>query len=554
VTEPTAGLVGPAADAGRAGPPASEPGPASGPAPASAGRALARAGLIVTVVFFASRLLGWLRLVLIGAVFGAGADLDTFFAAFRIPDLIFQLVAAGALSSALIPIVAGLLATGEDARAWRVVSTVITLMMSALLVLSVVLAVFAPQVVPLITPGFDVVERAQTIELTRVMLLSPILLALGAVATSLLNAQGRFAASAIAPLVYNLSIAFGAVALAPFMGVRGLALAVVLGSAGHLAVQLPQVLRGGFAFDPGVRLDDPKARQALTLLAPRALGLGVSQLTFVVTTTLASGLEAGSISAFTFAFTLLQIPIGVIGVPLGVVIFPSMARELALGAEERYLALLTRALRLLLFVMLPIAALLAVLRRQVVAILFPGFDPGAVDLTANALLFFLVGLAAHALIAVLARAFYARQDTRTPVAAAILAVVVNVSLAVVLVGPMGVAGLAFAIAIGAWVEALVLLGMLRARLPRLELGSLVRVSLEAGLGSLVAGAVALGIVYGLDTWIGARPAWPLLVAQTAVAATAGGLAFLLVAVALRIPELPTIVGLMVDLVRRRPAS
>ncbi|HEY3524490.1 MAG TPA: murein biosynthesis integral membrane protein MurJ [Candidatus Limnocylindrales bacterium] len=552
MTEPLAesatGLVGPAPNAARPEP------PASGSAPPSTGRALARAGLVVTIVFFVSRLLGWLRLVLIGAVFGANADLDTFFAAFRIPDLIFQLVAAGALSSALIPIVTGLLATDEDARAWRVVSTVINLMMSALLVLSVALAVLAPQVVPLITPGFDLVERSQTVELTRVMLLSPILLALGSVATSILNAQGRFAASAIAPLVYNLAISFGAVFLAPFMGVRGLALAVVLGSAGHLAVQLPQVLRGGFRYDAILALDDPKARQALVLLAPRALGLGVSQLTFVVTTTLASGLQAGSISAFTFAFTLLQIPIGVIGVPLGVVIFPSMARELALGAEDRYVALLTRSLRLLLFVMLPIAALLAVLRRQAVAILFPGFDTATVDLTANALLFFLVGLAAHALIAVLARAFYARQDTRTPVAAAILAVVVNVSLAVVLVGSMGVAGLALAIAIGAWVEALLLIVVLKGNLPPLDLGSLVRVVLESGLGSLVAGAVALGLVYFLDGWIGPRPTWPLLVLQSAVAAAAGGLAFLAVAVALRIPELPTIVGLMVDLVRRRPAS
>jgi putative peptidoglycan lipid II flippase len=531
-----------------------EPSIDAGAAPPSTGRALAQAGLLVTVVFFVSRLLGWLRLVLIGAVFGANAQLDTFFAAFRIPDLIFQLVAAGALSSALIPIVAGLLAKGEEARAWRVVSTVINLMMGALLALSVGLAVAAPSVVPLITPGFDVVQTAQTVELTRIMLLSPILLALGSVATSILNAQGRFGASAVAPLVYNIAISFGAVVLAPFMGVGGLALSVVLGSAGHLAVQLPQVLRGGFRYDARVDLHDPESRQALVLLAPRALGLGVSQLTFVVTTTLASGLQAGSISAFNFAFTLLQIPIGVIGVPLGIVLLPSMAREIALGAEARYVALLTRALRLLLFLMLPIAALLAVLRRQVVSILFPTFEPSMVDLTANTLLFFLTGLAAHSLIAVLARAFYARQNTRTPVAAAILAVAVNVTLAVLLVGPLGVGGLALAIAIGAWVETAALVVILRRELPSLDLGSLVRVVLEAGLASLIAGAVAIAVVYGLDSMIGRHPGWLLLVVQAALAAGAGGLAFLAVGFALRIPELPTIVGLMVDLVRRRRAA
>ncbi len=536
---------------------AADPGTAAGEAgtirtgTGSTGRALVRAGLLVTVVFFVSRLLGWLRLILIGAAFGASADLDTFFAAFRIPDLIFQLVAAGALSSALIPIVASLLATHEEERAWRVISTVVNLMMGALLVLSVALAVLAPIVVPAITPGFDVVRTAKTVELTRIMLLSPVLLALGAVATSTLNAQGRFAASAVAPLVYNIAICFGAVVLAPFMGVRGLALAVVLGSAGHLAVQLPQLLRGGFRYEPVVALSDTQARQALILLAPRAIGLGVSQLTFVATTTLASGLEPGSISAFNIAFTLLQIPIGVIGVPLGVVILPSLARELATGGVERYVTLVTRSLRLLLFVMLPITGLLAVLRRQTVSILFPGFDARMVELTSYALLFFLIGLAAHSLIAVLARAFYARQDTRTPVAAAILAVVVNVTLAIVLVGSLGVGGLALAIAIGAWCEAIALIVVLRRRLPRLDLGSLVRVFLEAALGTLIASSVALAVVYVLDGWIGPHPAWLLLVTQTALAVLAGGGAFLAVAFALRIPELPSIVGMMVDLVRRR---
>src|SRR5204862_2080463 len=167
----------------------------------------------------------------------------------------------------------------------------------------------------------------------------------------------------------------------PAFGVAGLALGVVLGSTLHLLVQLPQLLRTGFRYEPEVDLHDPDARKALALLAPRALGLGVSQLTFVVSTTLASGLEPGSISAFNIAFTLLQVPVGVIGVPLGVVVFPSLARELATGAVVEFAALLTRALRLLLFVMLPVTGLAIVLRTQIVALLaFGRFDAHAVDL------------------------------------------------------------------------------------------------------------------------------------------------------------------------------
>ncbi len=193
------------------------------PTAVTAGRALVRAGLVVTGAFFVSRVLGWVRLVVIGTTFGVQGALDPFFAAFRIPDLIFQLVAAGALESALIPTIATLLARDEQARAWRVVSTVTNLMLAGLAVLAGALFVLAPAVVPAITPGFDAAQTATTVDLTRVMLLSPIFLALGSVATSVLNARGRFAASVLAPIVYNLAIIGGALFLAPSMGVMGLA-------------------------------------------------------------------------------------------------------------------------------------------------------------------------------------------------------------------------------------------------------------------------------------------------------------------------------------------
>jgi putative peptidoglycan lipid II flippase len=520
---------------------------------ATRARTLARAGLIVTFAFFISRVLGWVRLVVIGTTFGVGGDLDTFFAAFRIPDLMFQLVAAGALSSALIPVVAGLLQSEEEARAWRVVSTVANLMLLVLLVLAVIVAVGAPILVPVIAPGFDVLQTARTVELTRIMLLSPIFLALGAVATSVLNVQGRFAASAVAPIIYNVAIILAAVFLAPTLGVAGLALGVVVGSLGHLAIQLRPLVRGGFRWEPFIDLRDPDARQALLLMAPRAVGLGVTQITFIVATMLASGLAAGAIAAFNIAFTLLQIPVGVIGVPLGVVVFPSLAREVAAGATAQYVHLLTRSLRLIVFVMLPITGLAMVLRRQVVTVLFDygRFDQAAIDLTSNTLLFFLFGLAAHASIAVLARAFYAQKDTRTPVLAAILAVAINTTLAVLLIGPLGLSGLALAIAVGAWIEAAVLLGLLRRRLPTLRVAPIARVLLEAGFAALVASVVALGTVYLLDGLIGPEPGKLALVAQVILATAAGGLAYVGLAVALRIPELPSIVGIMSDLLRRR---
>jgi putative peptidoglycan lipid II flippase len=384
------------------------------------------------------------------------------------------------------------------------------------------------------------------------MLLSPIFLAMGAVATSVLNAGGRFAASAIAPIVYNLAIIGAALILAPTFGVEGLAVGVVAGSLGHLLVQLPPLRRIGFRYERQIDRDDPESRRALLLMAPRAFGLGAGQITFVVVTALASTLAVGAVADFNFAFTLLQIPIGVIGVPLGIVLLPSLSRDAAVGRETEFAGLLTRAIRLLLFVMLPIAGLAAVLRREIVDVLFGGGRLGEADLDriATTLLWFLTGLAAHALIAVLARAFYARQDTLTPVLAAVAAVALNTTLAIALVGPLGLSGIALAIAVAAWMEALVLLVILRLRVAELRLAGPVRVALQAVVGTVIASALAFGTAELVGGAIGPAPAAVPLIAEIALVSGIFGLAYAGVAVVLRIPELGSIVEVMVDLVRR----
>jgi putative peptidoglycan lipid II flippase len=522
----------------------------------TATRHLARAGLIVSAAFLTSRILGWVRTVVIVRNGGSLAELDAFFAAFRIPDLIFQLVAAGALSSALIPIVSGLFATDEPARAWRVVSTVTNIVMGALLVLGLIVLVAAPAIVELITPGFDAAQTAKTVELTRIMMLSPVFLALGSVATSVLNAGGRFAASAIAPISYNLAIIGAALLLAPSMGVDGLAIGVVAGSLCHLLVQVRPLARLGFRYAPRVDVGDDLARKALTLMVPRAIGLGASQITFVVVTSLATLQGPGAVTSFNVAFTLLQIPIGVIGVPLGIVVLPSLSRVAAIGRELEFVAMLTRALRLLVYVMIPIGALFAIVRVPTISLLFDdgSYGRAALDVTATTLLAFLVGLAAHSLIAVLARAFYARQDTLTPVLAAVGSVVINVTLAILLVEPLGLPGVALAIAIAAWIEAIALIVVLTRRVPPFRPSALLGVGLASVVGTVVAagaGLVVLGLVEGA---VGTDPGKVALALEIAVTSVAFGLVYAAASLALRIPELPSIVGVMVDVFRRpRPS-
>jgi putative peptidoglycan lipid II flippase len=520
------------------------------------GQALARAGIVVSGAFLISRLLGYVRFVVIGNSGLVAGDLDTFFAAFRLPDLIFQLVAAGALSSALIPIVSALLAGGEESHAWRVVSTVVNLMLIALTTLAVGLFILAPVVMGAITPGFGPAQLDATVELTRTMLLSPIFLALGAVATSVLNSGGRFAAAALAPIVYNVVIIGAALLLVGPLGVEGLAIGVVAGSLGHLLVQLRPLGRLGFRYAPRIDRADPHARKALLLMAPRAVGLGATQITFIVVTALATTVGVGALADFNFAFALLQIPLGIIGVPLGIVVLPSLSRDAAVGQEASFAGLLTRALRLLVYAMIPITVLTIIVRQPVVDMLFGrgNIAQPDLDLIAATLACFAIGLTAHALIAVLARGFYARQDTLTPVLAAIAAVVINCSLAIVLVAPFGLQGIALAIAAAAWIEALALLAILHHRLPHFEVLGLGRVGVEAILGSAVAGAVAFAVGQWLAGAVGPEPGRLVLLVEVTLISVAFAAVFAVISLVLRIPELPSIVGVMADVLRRPARS
>jgi putative peptidoglycan lipid II flippase len=412
--------------------------------------------------------------------------------------------------------------------------------------------------VRLITPGFEGAQLEQTIELTRVMLLAPMFLALGAVATSALNAHRRFAAAALAPIVYDVAIIGAAFLLTPGMGVTGLALGVIAGSLGHLLVQLPALSRAGFRLTPSLDARDAAVAEALKLMAPRALALGVGQVTFIVATSLASGLDPGSVTAFTLAFTVFSIPLSVIGIPLGIVALPTMSRDLARGAVDEFVDLVTRALRMIVFAIGPIVALGVVLREPATTILFNHgrFSEDGVRLVAAALGLLLLALPAEALMTILVRAFYANRDTRTPAAAAVLAVVFHVMIGVVAVSVLGwgLPGIALGIAIGSTIEAIVLTLVLRRAIPAFDPMPLVRVGVPVALASVAAGLVAFGTLAVLDGATAGMGLHIRALVELVVAGGLGGLAYLGVTWTLRLPELGLIMRLMSDTLSRvRPA-
>ena len=515
------------------------------------GRTLARAGLVVAGAFFLSRMLGWVRLIVITNLFGAGTQLDAYFAAFRLPDAIFQLVAAGALSSAMIPVLAGIFASDEEQRAWRVVSTVLNVMLLALASLAAIVAVFAPQIVPIITPGFDVVGTELTVRLTRIMLLSPVLLALGAVASSVLNARGRFGAAAVAPSLYNVAIILGGVLLGPVLGVESLAIGVVIGSLLHLGIQLRPLMQERFQLSFDIDLSDPAARQILLLMAPRALGLGANQITFMVATMLATGIGMGAVTSYNVAWTVMQIPLGVIGFPLGVVLLPSLSRVVASGSVREFGALIVRSVRLLLWIMLFITAIGIVLRRQGVTLLFDyGLDEHAIALTSDTLSFLLLGIAGHSLVIVFARAFYSGHDTRTPVLTALGDMTTAILVGIATVGSLGLSGIALGLSAGAWFEATALGLLLWRRTPGAGLEAIVRPLVVFAVGALVAAVTAIVVVRITDPIIGPDPGKVALLGQVLTASGAAAIAYALYSRLLNIPELGQSIAMVRSLLGR----
>ena len=279
-------------------------------------------------------------------------------------------------------------------------------------------------------------------------------------------------------------------------------------------------------------------------MLPRALGMGANQVTFLVNTALASTLAVGAVVSYNVAFNVLQIPLGVIGLPLGIVLLPAMSRALALGEEAEFGQTVVRSLRLLLWAMLLVAAVGIVARDQVVALLFGwGFDASALAATAACLGVFLLGLPAHALNIILARAFYSGRDTITPVSVAIVSVVINVIVSVATIEPLGLQGLALGIAAGAWFEAVSLTLLLQRRHAAIRVRPVVLGGVASLVGAVVAGLVAALVLAVTPVPGGLTPALGVLLGLT-VASAAALIVYLAYSRLVRLPELPRTVGLL----------
>lgn len=416
------------------------------------------AAFVIMVTVLVSRILGLIRdRLLAGAFFGGNEwQLDAYFAAFRIPDMIFQLLVIGALSAAFIPVFSEYLARDEK-EAYRISSSVINLVLFFFFVLAAIVFVLAEPLSNLIAPSFLSIQISLMVNLTRIMLLAQFFFCFSNFLTGIIQSHQRFLVPALSPVAYNLGIIFGIIFLVPVWGIYGPAVGVVIGAVFHLLVQLPLAFNLGFSHRFNIwEFNHPGVKEIARLMLPRTLALAVNQIEATVAVFLATSLAVGSLSIFYFAQHLMNVPVGLFGATIGQAALPSLARENALKERPNFRKTFANSLFQILFLALPATAILLILRVPVVRLAFgaKNFPWEATILTGRTLAFFSLAIVCQSLIQILIRGFYALHDTRTPLFLGAIAVLINILLSVYFIFSLnlGVIGLAIAISLSSFLH------------------------------------------------------------------------------------------------------
>lgn len=493
--------------------------------------------IIIAAFSLLSRILGLIRDRLLFSVFGAGDTLDIYYAAFRLPDLVFNTLILGALSAAFIPVFLEYWHR-DRAEAWRIANTVLNTTLGLLFIFGLLSFYFAPEIVQIIAPGFSLEKRIATAEMTRIMLLGILFLGLSNVLASILNAFKRFTAFALSPVMYNIGIIGGILILVPMFGTPGLAWGVVLGAFLHFFVQLPSIARLGFKYSLAFNWRNAGVKKIEKLMIPRTFGLAINQINQVINTSISSTLAAGSVAVFNAANNLQNVPIGIFAIPLSLAYFPVFSEAWVKQDIPRLIFSLSRAMRHLLFIAIPAAVFMILLRAQIVRLILGSgqFDWEATILTARALSFFALSLFAQCLIPLLARVFYSLQDTRTPVIISVFSLLINIGLSLPLTRAFGIAGLALSFSAASAVNMILLWAMLRQRLGPLDDRRVVRSTFLITLISILAGAALYGALYLVAPFVDTRTG-PGLLIQAGSAGIVGLLVYLGLAKVLGMEEM-----------------
>jgi len=516
------------------------------------------AALLIAIAGVVSRFLGFVRDRILAHNFGAGDVLDAYYAAFRLPDLIYSFLVLGALSVAFIPVFTELRSAKKDEEAWRLTAGLLHIILFALGCFSLLGIIFAPELTQLLAPGFSADKQATTTMLTRVMLISPLFLSISSVFGGVLVSFKQFAAYSLAPVVYNIGIIFGILFLTPVMGPIGLAWGVVLGSFFHMAAQYPSFIRAGFN-NQWFFLNawkDKSVRRVLRLMFPRSLGMAVNQVSLLVMTFFASTLASGSLAVFTLANNIQSVPLGLFGIAFSLAAFPSLSQYAAEKNDKDFFRMLARTARRILFFVVPLSILIIVFRAQFVRVILGSgnFDWQDTIQTFEVLKFLAISLFAQSLIPLFARAFFALQNTKTPLYIALVSEAAHIALIPFLLPLYAVQGLAIAFSVSTLLNFFLLYFFLRKKLAHWDnhlifwpVAKIFLASVLAGIVAQLSKSVFALTTNELDTFIE-------VFLQLMLGLTIGLSAFVFFSHWFRIPELERVKNFFLRKILRQPET
>ena len=522
---------------------------------------LARSAGLFGLATMASRILGLVRDQVLAYYFGAGDAMDAFRVAFRIPNLVRDLFAEGAMSAAFVPTFTAELTTGGKPRAWSLANSVVTALVLVTGVLVLLGIVFADPLVRFYAEGFEQVpgKLDLTVYLTQIMAPFLTLVALAAVFMGMLNALGHFFVPALSPAMFNVATIVVTVTLVPFapqLGVHPIvlvAIATIVGGFGQLLIQWQPLRREGYRYRPALDVRDPALGRVLLLMGPGTVGLAATQINIFVNTRFAADEGTGAIAALDYAFRVMYLPIGLFGVSIAAASTPAFSRQVAVGDRTPMRATLASAIGLMMALNVPATVGLIVLAPAIIALIFEHgqFTSADTIATAAALRFYAVGLIGYSIVRIVSPAFYALRRSRIPVAASIASVVANVVLAVVLVQVMSFAGLALATSLAAIINAGIQLVLLRRELGGIQAGRIALTFAKTTVAALAMGAAA----WYAEAWLrAALPGEAIALQALRVFATIGVALIVLSASAwlLRLHEFEEARGMVLRRFRRRP--
>ncbi len=450
------------------------------------------AAALISFFYLASRFLGLFRDRLLAAHFGIGPQADAYAAAFRLPDLIFTLLISGAFAVAFIPVFTSHWVKDDKDKAWDLTNSLTNLLALATLVICTALFIFVGPITKLITPGFDPYRHQLTVNLTRIMLWTPFFFAISSVVGSVQQAFNRFLFYSISGVFYNVGIILGIVFLTHRYGIYGVAIGVVVGAGVQALVQILGLVGLGYRYRWRFKLRDSGVRQVVRLMVPRALDQGIDQVNYTVQTVIGSNLSTGSLTAFYYANNLRNVPLMIFGTAISTAAFPDLAARAAKNDITGLVKKLADNTRLILFFVMPATVVSIVLRGYIVRLLF-GFGNKT---TADTLGWFAGTVVFTSLFFLVARFYYAMQDSKTPLYLSFFTIGFNIILSLILAPHYGVVGLAIAQSIVAAIETVTLYALLTKKLPSLGLPQIVSGGYKIVLASVImASSIYLSLVW-----------------------------------------------------------